>query len=635
MIFNDLGITYLKTGDNNKSLEMFKNAYNFFLKFKDSVNIASELINMSISAKNLKEFEIALNYQIEVLNHYKKYLDTLGLASSYNNMANLNKVVGNSKQALQYYNKALTIYKNKQMAYFIAKVDNNIGIVYKLDKKFKKALDYFEESLKLKRELNDRFGVSITLNNIAEVYELQKHYNDALILYKQSLKLKKAIGNKEGIINSLVNLGRVYFKAKDYKNAKKNFLQAVKLGGKSYLSLSDAYLYLSKISKEEGKILKSLDYLEDYAEIQDSVVNPARTKRINNIINNFELSKKDSTIQELIKFEKSTQIRISRSNSYLYALALILILIAGMGYIIFSRLRIVSKMQNDAERKNEVLEKNNLELERLNKELQDTKEKLNSEINERMIAEVEIENNKEKLKELYKKETEINDIKTRLISNITSEYKNPLTSIALKTEILIKAFNTKNKEDFNGGIEQIRIGTDKMMKLLEDALILNRKDAGPNKVNYERLDLIAFCNNIVSSTSKLHSDDHIISVVSNLDNEFIVNFDKKLLDNILANLIDNAYKYSPTKSKITVEILDNGNDFTINIKDEGIGIPEEDKEWLFEAFHRCRNVGSIRGNGLGLSVVKTNVELLLGKVSFESDENKGSVFSFTLPKVIM
>ena len=104
-----------------------------------------------------------------------------------------------------------------------------------------------------------------------------------------------------------------------------------------------------------------------------------------------------------------------------------------------------------------------------------------------------------------------------------------------------------------------------------------------------------------------------------------------MLRNILFNLISNASKYSEQDKKIYLECQRQNDNIVFNIRDEGIGIPEDDFKHMFDRFFRASNAGSTQGTGLGLNIVKRYADLLGGSVTFTSRFGEGSIFSIALP----
>jgi signal transduction histidine kinase len=107
--------------------------------------------------------------------------------------------------------------------------------------------------------------------------------------------------------------------------------------------------------------------------------------------------------------------------------------------------------------------------------------------------------------------------------------------------------------------------------------------------------------------------------------------DKRLLHHIFTNLLTNGVKYSDAGRAVRLEIGRDGADIVCAIRDKGIGIPEADREWLFNAFHRGHNVGDRPGTGLGLVIVKHCVDLHGGKILVESKSGEGTTVTVRLP----
>ncbi|MEJ7682495.1 MAG: ATP-binding protein [Segetibacter sp.] len=110
--------------------------------------------------------------------------------------------------------------------------------------------------------------------------------------------------------------------------------------------------------------------------------------------------------------------------------------------------------------------------------------------------------------------------------------------------------------------------------------------------------------------------------------------DRNLLKNILMNLISNAIKFSNENSVITVSSSCLNGDLTASVKDNGIGISEEDQQHLFERFFRAKNASNIQGTGLGLHIVEKYLELMNGRIEMKSKLNEGSAFTIYIPQNI-
>lgn len=162
--------------------------------------------------------------------------------------------------------------------------------------------------------------------------------------------------------------------------------------------------------------------------------------------------------------------------------------------------------------------------------------------------------------------------------------------------------------------------------LLNDFLSISRLEEGQVELCLEEINFHAFYQDVIDEMDKLLKKGQ--TLVTNHQNEdLVVEMDKKLLKLILINLISNASKYSDEGETIVCETKLDGQYFTINIIDKGMGIPEEDKPHMFDRFFRASNAMNIKGTGLGLHIVKRYAEMMNGELTFESELGKGSTFT--------
>jgi signal transduction histidine kinase len=145
----------------------------------------------------------------------------------------------------------------------------------------------------------------------------------------------------------------------------------------------------------------------------------------------------------------------------------------------------------------------------------------------------------------------------------------------------------------------------------------------------EELDVFEFVTGIVSEMQPLTKPGQ--RLVYNHDGNKMVCLDKKLLTNIFFNLISNAIKFSPEEKPIVITTKVLSSLINIWVEDKGIGISKADQEHLFERFFRGNNATHIQGTGLGLNIVAKYVELMKGRIDFESKENEGTTFNITIP----
>lgn len=229
-----------------------------------------------------------------------------------------------------------------------------------------------------------------------------------------------------------------------------------------------------------------------------------------------------------------------------------------------------------------------------------------------------------------KKERELNELKSRFVSMVSHEIRNPLNSILTAAQILERygeKWSPEKKKDF---FQRIKTSVKLLTELLDDILVIGKAEA--NKIEFKpvSLNLEKFISDLVEEIKLTTLSNHTIILAT--QGQYINTYlDEKLLRHIFNNLLLNAIKYSPEGSTIHFDLIYQNGEAIFQIKDEGIGIPPEDQNLLFEAFHRATNVKNIPGTGLGLAIVKKCVDLYSGAIAVKSEVGVGTTFTVTLP----
>ncbi|MBD2461820.1 PAS domain S-box protein [Oscillatoria sp. FACHB-1407] len=242
-------------------------------------------------------------------------------------------------------------------------------------------------------------------------------------------------------------------------------------------------------------------------------------------------------------------------------------------------------------------------------------------ITERKQAEEEI------LKALAK-EKELNELKSRFVSMISHEFRTPLTTIQSAAELL--EHYEWSVEQRRERFQQIHASVQHMIQLLEDVLLIGKSDADRLQLKEERLNLPLFCQTLIADLQLTAGSKYCMTFTNHGEVQDVL-IDSKLLRQILTNLLSNAIKYSPDGGNVSLELACEVDNVILRVKDQGIGIPPENRERLFEVFYRAINVDTIQGTGLGLAIVKRCVDLYKGHITLESEIGVGTTFTVTLP----
>ncbi|WP_019507781.1 HAMP domain-containing sensor histidine kinase [Pleurocapsa sp. PCC 7319] len=239
------------------------------------------------------------------------------------------------------------------------------------------------------------------------------------------------------------------------------------------------------------------------------------------------------------------------------------------------------------------------------------------------------------LNQALAQEKELNQLKSRFVSIVSHEFRNPLNSISGMAQIL-EAYGDKLTPDKKTEVfQQLKCNVTKMTELLDDVLIISRKDVGKLQFNPAPLDLESFCRGLISEIQTIYNYKQSVNFVYPEIPAKQFALDRKLLHHILTNLLANACKYSPQDSTIDFEVdFEPTNELVFTIRDRGMGIPAKDIPNLFDPFYRASNSEGIQGTGLGLAIVKQYVELHQGVISVESELETGTTFKVTISSKI-
>jgi PAS domain S-box-containing protein len=252
---------------------------------------------------------------------------------------------------------------------------------------------------------------------------------------------------------------------------------------------------------------------------------------------------------------------------------------------------------------------------------------LESKVEERTAA---LRQRESELQRALGKERELNELKSRFLSMASHEFKTPLSTVLSSVELIELYEEREQQPKREKHIGRIKNAVHELTEVLNDFLSLSKLEQGKVTVMPRLIDLQAIIStSIESSEGQLKPGQKIMLDLSDTPKRIVS--DPKLLRHVLINLISNAAKYSSPGVEINIKTgMQDGQCF-IRVTDHGIGIPAEDQAHLFDRFFRARNVENVKGTGLGLNIVNHYVELLEGKIEFESKLGEGSTFTILLP----
>ncbi len=227
------------------------------------------------------------------------------------------------------------------------------------------------------------------------------------------------------------------------------------------------------------------------------------------------------------------------------------------------------------------------------------------------------------------RQIELNDAKTRLYTNITHEFRTPLTVI------LGMADSVKNNGQNNIPVKMdtiIKNGKN-LLQLVDQMLDLSKLESGRMSVNKIKANLIPFLKYVFQLQEFYAEEKNISMTFSSESQSYEIEFDPEKTAAIVSNLLSNAIKFTPDGGQISMNVYHSDENICIEITDNGIGIPQEKLQTIFDRFYQvdCKNTRKEGGAGIGLAITREFVNLLNGSVEVKSNPGVGTVFTVKLP----
>jgi signal transduction histidine kinase len=245
-----------------------------------------------------------------------------------------------------------------------------------------------------------------------------------------------------------------------------------------------------------------------------------------------------------------------------------------------------------------------------------------------MVA--ELREAKEEVSLSLEKEKELGQLKSRFVSMASHEFRTPLSAVQLSAVLIEKYAQPFQNDHITKHVGKIKTNVGTLTAILNDFLSLEKLEAGKVEPAISSFDLVKLGEEITEEMQVVAKQNQNI-IYQHTGINSIINLDQNLLKNCIVNLIANAIKYSGENTFIEFNTEVSDDKCTITIKDNGIGIPENDQKHLFEAFFRAHNTGNIPGTGLGLNIVARYTSLMNGTIEFKSNLNHGTLFILYFP----
>jgi len=687
----DLAQEYRK-GDPDSALDLARRAETMARDIGDNAGLAMAFTSTGITHAQQGSWVRALNFFLKSLKLKEELGDERGMAALLSNIGIVHGRLGDQDRALRYHQRAVKYFERADDRQGLAYSYNNIGVISMDRGDYDEAIRNFTSSLELKKELRDRPGIASTYLNLGITFYLLQSFSRALENLQYSAKLYSSLGDKHGMAEALQRIGMIHLRRKENDRAFDAATKALQLARdiNSRAVERNVLRLLSDITGAMGKPAAALEYHRAYTALKDSLFNEESAKRISEMTANYEYAQREKSEREnelLRQEQRIREMELERRAAMLRE--------QESDIELLNRNRRISELQlkeqeaimraqrlEAAEQEGEIrlLNKNRelLERERALKETElerqawlrntfilssvllvvilglvanryrlkkrsaeifqqksEELEQANSEIrkHEAMLEEQaqEIERTNRELTRQNDLLEKLNNEKNELLGIVSHDLRNPIGGIRMLAESITE--EGRSTEYMQRKAVMVYETADELLELVRNLLDINRLESGRMQLDSEPVPVPPILGRVIEDHRRWAEKKDIRVHVEGDGDAPPVLGDDAAVKQILDNLLSNAIKYSPQGKDVHVVLNGGDGQVRMEVRDEGPGLTEEDRERLFQKFAKlsARPSGGEYSTGLGLFIVKKLVDTMHGDIRCESVPGEGASFIVDLP----
>ncbi|MGE0090149.1 MAG: ATP-binding protein [Bacteroidales bacterium] len=540
---------------------------------------------------------------LEITFKVKQYLESEGLINSRYEVFNYAGLyfegILEYSDALENFRKGLNIaIQSGQMGY-AGIIFANMGRVYNKLMKYDSSIIYFKKGIALEIENKLIRNAGRSYSTLATVYANMNQMDLAKSYLEKAIELNNIAKDSTGLVRTYIAYGRFYNIQNDFKNSIRILNDAVpialKFNNKS--ELVDIYNMLALGNNKLGNYQESNNFYSKYVEAYQQVFDIKKINQVSALENRLKITQKENEIN-LLKIEKQRSVTI-----YLLIITVLLLIISVSAIVFIVNYRRTNKKLISQNKK---ISEQNDNLEELNKQL--------------ILAEQNV--------------SIADELKTNFINILSHEIRTPLNGIVGFSSLMVDV-EISNQEKIEAA-NIIKKNSDELISTIEGLVDLSLINSNQLFIYKETFDIYFFMNNLkddyLAIKNSLSKDQLSLTFVPDSRySTFLIKTDNHLLKKILFKLLSNAIKFT-NKGKIEYGFTISDGYIQFYILDTGIGIPKEYGDSIFNQFEKGKNIPKNSGGlGISLTLAKKYLELLNGKIWYDSVVNKGTKFYFELP----
>ena len=539
----------------------------------DSAMIAVNFNHLGNIFSDQNQFEKALNY-------YQKSISFIQdqermKAISMMNIGLIHYRLEDYEKASEYFFACLETAERIDAKLVIAHSYQKIGLLKRVVDEYEEAKSYYSQAIEMFEVINDRSMLAYVHSNLAGIHSDEGNFDLAIEELLLSLSLQEEIDDRVGLCYTVNNLGLAYRDSGNQEKAIEYLSNAISLAKEVGVLLinKDAVEALSEIYAKNGNYSLAYEYYREFKVLDDSTFNEAKTSRIAELEEKYQNEQKQQEIDLLSAENQIAALELSKQENfrnYLIVAAFLLVLLIG---VVYSRYQVKARANA-------------------------------------------------KLKEL-------DHLKTNFFTNISHEFRTPLTLILSPLQKLLQKSHDNESRHALGLIHRNAI---RLNELINQLLDLSKLEAGKLSMQVSNGNLQEYLKIMAASFQSLADTKNITFEVMVEEAPTEAYYDENKLSQILNNLLSNAFKFTPEGQRIEFLVVMKEQIAHISVTDQGPGIPEAEQVLIFQRFHQGKNNHwNVAGTGVGLTLSRELALLHQGDIELQSKLGQGSTFTFHFP----
>jgi signal transduction histidine kinase len=650
----NIGLSYLRSGKYDTAIAIVKRASIIAQKNAIRNSLADCYNTLGTAYFRLLAYDSATYYYLASATIFKELGQSANVAGAYLNIGSIYQNKGNVVAALRNFQESLLVFEKLDNQQGIAAASYNLSGIFSNQGDFNKAILYLARTAKIDSASKNLQGFAESLGQLGGFYAQLDNVDSAIYCYQRSITITKEIGTNCSVINPASELGELYLnknmldsayfylqfaasRAQSCKTPKEQVTSYINLSkyytkvgqvGVALKKLDQAYAIASanqlsnnlattsqllyKNYKLLNKEVLALRYLEEFDSLERNLFNAEKIRKIAQLEAEYVLEKerqKYTYEQELRELSYQEQLAAEqKQNIYFITVAIIFLVI----------LLVLWRLYHQKSKYNNLLSDQNLQIKHQSLLLENKAQQLEEQG-------AKIKNSNQHLLQLNKE-------KNTIIGIVAHDLKNPLNQIQGITAIIKLEKYEKASVEVN--LEVIEDATNRSIKFIDRILDISAAENKKILVLNTSISLNKLLTSIIG-TFKTSASSKNIELIGYNEISIEVETDSILLREIIENLISNALKFSPKNSKVEVSLLTKNSYHEIIISDQGPGINQDDQRKMFDEYQilGASPTNNEKSSGLGLAIVRRNIEALGYTILATNRKDQGALFSIQIPIV--